>query len=87
MLAAMTPNDDVRVLDLRCEGWPTDDWTPDIVGVSCLTPELHEALRVLAEARRRWPEAFTVPGGHCLANPARIRLAARSRGEEARDHD
>lgn len=64
-LAAMTPDHEQRVLDLRCEGWEaTGDYKPDIVAVSALTPELNVAKAVLREAKRRWPECWTVVGGH-----------------------
>ena len=67
LLAAVLPDHDVRIADLRCG----DDlvaelhtFQPDLVGVTALTPEVYAAIDVLRTVREVCPEAFTVVGGH-----------------------
>ena len=70
ILAATVPDHDVRILDLRFPELHRGTWDevagfePDIVGVTCLTPEFYAVLAVLREAKRRWPRCLTVVGGH-----------------------
>jgi radical SAM superfamily enzyme YgiQ (UPF0313 family) len=67
MLAAAVPGHDVRILDLRCGdnlAAAVEEFTPDVVGVTALTPEVYAAIEVAKEVKRLCPDAFTVVGGH-----------------------
>ncbi|MHC4716896.1 MAG: B12-binding domain-containing radical SAM protein [Planctomycetota bacterium] len=66
-IAAVLPDHDVRILDLRCgDGLSREirSFDPDVVGVTALTPEVYAAREVLAEAKALRDGIFTVVGGH-----------------------
>jgi radical SAM superfamily enzyme YgiQ (UPF0313 family) len=67
MLAASIPDHESRILDMRLEGdleGALNDFAPDVVAVTALTPEVYAAQSVLATAKRLDPHIFTVIGGH-----------------------
>jgi radical SAM superfamily enzyme YgiQ (UPF0313 family) len=67
MLAALVPDHDVRILDLRLEAnllGALTEFQPDMVGVTALTTEVYAAVDVLRRAKAFSPEIFTVAGGH-----------------------
>jgi hypothetical protein len=67
MLAALVPDHEVRILDLRLDpdlAGALEAFQPDLVGVTALTPEVYAALAVLRQAKAFSPEIFTVAGGH-----------------------
>jgi len=66
-IAAVLPDHDVRILDMRCEDALAEEvrsFDPDVVGVTALTPEVYAALDVLAEVKAVRKGIFTVVGGH-----------------------
>jgi len=66
-LAAALPDHDVRIADLRCgDDLATElqQFAPQVVGVTALTPEVYAAADVLREVKAVCPEAFTIVGGH-----------------------
>jgi len=67
MLAAALPEHEVRIVDLRCGDELTaalEQFRPDLVGVTALTPEVYAAKGLLKQVRSVAPEAFTVVGGY-----------------------
>jgi hopanoid C-3 methylase len=67
MVAAMVPDHDVRILDMRVdpslEAVLRGFW-PEMVAVTALTPEVYAAQRVLQQVKSFSSEVFTVAGGH-----------------------
>jgi radical SAM superfamily enzyme YgiQ (UPF0313 family) len=67
ILAAMVPDHDVAILDMRLESdlaGVLDRFAPDVVCVTALTTEVYAAQKVLATAKRWNGEVFTAVGGH-----------------------
>jgi radical SAM superfamily enzyme YgiQ (UPF0313 family) len=67
MLAAALPEHDVRIADMRCGdnlAAALGDFTPDVVGVTALTPEVYAAQAVVREVKTLAPDILTVVGGH-----------------------
>lgn len=67
MLAALVPDHEVRILDLRLDAdlaGALARFQPDLVGVTALTPEVYAALAVLRQAKAFSSEIFTLAGGH-----------------------
>ena len=67
MTAAMVPDHDVRILDMRLD--KTLDtvlrrFWPEMVAVTALTPEVYAAQRALQQIKAFSSEIFTVVGGH-----------------------
>lgn len=67
MVAAMVPDHDVRILDMRLD--PNLDaalrqFWPEMVAVTALTPEVYVAGQVLQQVKAFSSEIFTVIGGH-----------------------
>ena len=67
MTAAMVPDHDVRILDMRLD--KTLDavlrqFWPEMVAVTALTPEVYAAQRALQQIKAFSSEVFTVVGGH-----------------------
>jgi len=67
VLAAMAPEHEVRILDLRVD--PDLDnalalFKPDLVAVTSLTVEVNAARKVLQRVKEYSDEVFTVVGGH-----------------------
>jgi len=67
MIAAMVPDHDVRILDMRIDNdldavlrslWP------EMVAVTALTPEVYAAQHILRQVKSFSSEVFTVVGGH-----------------------
>ena len=66
ILAACLPDHDVRIVDLRCDGVLTEElesFQPDVVGVTCITPEVYAAMDVMREAKAYNERILTVVGG------------------------
>ncbi len=69
-LAAMIPEHEVRILDMRLE--PDDalcrvlrEWEPDLVGTTSMTTDCYQALAILETAKRIVGErVFNIVGGH-----------------------
>lgn len=67
LLAAMAPEHDVRILDLRVDAdldAALASFQPDLVAVTALTTEVYAACEVLARAKNYSSEIFTLVGGH-----------------------
>ena len=67
MLAAAVPGHEIRILDMRLEEDLTtalSEFSPEVVAVTALTPEVYAAQDVLRRAKELAPEIFTVVGGH-----------------------
>ena len=69
MIAAAAGDHEVRILDMRVEEadrlTPTlNEFGPDLVAVTALTPEVYAAQEVVREVKAFSPEIFTVVGGH-----------------------
>lgn len=67
LLAAMVPDHDVQILDLRIArdlNSVLAQYEPDLVAVTALTTEVYAAQEVLACAKEFSPEVFTAVGGH-----------------------
>jgi hopanoid C-3 methylase len=67
LLAAMVPDHEVALLDMRLEADLTaalEQFAPDVVAVTALTTEVYAAQNVLATAKAWAKEIFTVAGGH-----------------------
>jgi radical SAM superfamily enzyme YgiQ (UPF0313 family) len=72
--AVARPNHDVHLLDMRLDGALEEtlaDFEPDLVGVTCLTTEVYNALDLLRKVKAARPDAFTIVGGlHASLMPA-----------------
>ncbi len=74
-VAAMVPDHEVRVLDMRLEEpqalpQALAEFRPDIVGTTAMTTDAYQAKAVLRLARSVCPNAMTVIGGHhCTMMP------------------
>ncbi len=67
MLAAVLEEHEVRIFDMRVEAnlaGQLQEFTPDVVAVTALTPEVYAAMDVLRSAKEFDSEIFTVVGGH-----------------------
>jgi radical SAM superfamily enzyme YgiQ (UPF0313 family) len=67
MIAASCPGHEIRILDMRVEDRlieTLEEFQPELVAVTALTPEVYAAQDVLAEVRRFNGEIFTLAGGH-----------------------
>jgi hopanoid C-3 methylase len=67
MVAAMVPQHDVRILDMRLDGnleAALRAFWPEMVAVTALTPEVYAAQDVLQRVKAFSAEIFTVVGGH-----------------------
>ncbi len=67
MLAAAVPDHDVRILDMRVDedlSAALEEFSPDVVAVTALTPEVYAAQDVLKQAKEHSAEIFTLIGGH-----------------------
>ncbi|MFP4139441.1 MAG: B12-binding domain-containing radical SAM protein [Phycisphaerae bacterium] len=67
MLAAVAGEHEVRILDMRLDGdldAAFNEFSPDLVGVTALTPEVYAAHDVLRHVRQLSSETFTFVGGH-----------------------
>lgn len=66
-LAAMVPDCDVRLVDMRFELRPfkrlVGAFRPHLVGVTACTSQVYRARRLLRQAKAAAPQAFTVVGG------------------------
>ncbi len=75
-IAAMVPEHEVRILDMRCEKPAVlpevlSSWKPDVVGTTAMTTDAYQAQAVLRLAKQIVPEALTLIGGHhCTLNTA-----------------
>ncbi|MBM4366473.1 MAG: cobalamin-dependent protein [Deltaproteobacteria bacterium] len=75
-IAAMVPDHEVRILDMRCEKPSVlpevlSGWQPDIVGTTAMTTDAYQAQAVLRLAKQIVPGALTLIGGHhCTLNTA-----------------
>lgn len=66
MLAAALSDHEVRILDMRCGDdlvSAVNDFAPDLVGVTALTPEVYAAADVLMQVKSISGDIFTVVGG------------------------
>ena len=67
MLAAAAPDHECRILDMRLDdglNGVLEEFTPDVVCVTALTPEVYDAWDVIRKVKAFSPDAFTVVGGH-----------------------
>ncbi len=67
MIAAMVPDHDVRILDMRIDNdldAALSSYWPEMVAVTALTPEVYAAQHVLRQVKSFSSEIFTVVGGH-----------------------
>ena len=67
MVAATVPDHDVRILDMRIDDnldAALQDFGPEMVAVTALTPEVYAARNVLQRVKSFSCEIFTVVGGH-----------------------
>lgn len=67
MIAATVPEHDVRILDMRLDAnleSTLQDFEPELVGVTALTPEVASAQNILARVKMFLRDIFTVVGGH-----------------------
>ncbi len=67
MIAAMVPQHDVRILDMRLDDnleATLSAFCPDMVAVTALTPEVYAAHSILQQVKSFSPEIFTVVGGY-----------------------
>jgi len=67
MLAASVPGHEFRILDMRVEddlAGALADFSPDVVAVTALTPEVYAAQDVLRQTKQFGREIVTVIGGH-----------------------
>ena len=67
MIAAMVPEHDVRILDMRIDNdldAVLRRFWPEMVAVTALTPEVYAAQHVLRQVKSFSSEVFTVVGGH-----------------------
>jgi len=67
-----------------------DEFQPDVVGITCMTPGRHQALKIAAEAKKRNPNSTVVLGGvhptimyrQILENYPWVDLVVRGEGEQ-----
>jgi len=67
MVAAGSPDHEFRILDMRLDkdlGAALQQFSPDVVAVTALTPETYAAQDILHQAKQFDKEVFTVVGGH-----------------------
>jgi len=67
MVAATVPEHDIRILDMRLDDdldAMLEQFGPEMVAVTALTPEVYAALDVLRRVKSLSSEIFTVAGGH-----------------------
>jgi radical SAM superfamily enzyme YgiQ (UPF0313 family) len=67
MIAAMVPEHDVRILDMRLDTGlesTLQEFQPEMVAVTALTPEVSTAQNILHQVKAFSPDIFTVVGGH-----------------------
>jgi hopanoid C-3 methylase len=67
MVAAIVPQHDVRILDMRLDGnleVALRTFWPEMVAVTALTPEVYAAQDILRRVKSFSAEIFTVVGGH-----------------------
>jgi radical SAM superfamily enzyme YgiQ (UPF0313 family) len=67
MVAAMVPDHDVRILDMRIDNnvdAVLRSFWPEMVAVTALTPEVYAAQHILRQVKSFSSEVFTVVGGH-----------------------
>ncbi len=67
MVAAAAPDHDYSILDMRLDGdldAALQNFRPDMVAVTALTPEVYAARDVLARVKAFNPDIFTLVGGH-----------------------
>lgn len=67
LLAAMVPDHEVSILDMRVDHdlpGKLSQFDPDVVAVTALTTEVYAAQEVLQCVKTRLPERVTVVGGH-----------------------
>ena len=67
MLAGVAGDHDIRILDMRIDddlGAALEEFSPDVVAVTALTPEVYAAQDVLRQAKEHSAEIFTLVGGH-----------------------
>lgn len=67
MIAAMVPDHDVRILDMRIDNSldaVLRSFWPEMVAVTALTPEVYAAQHILWQVKSFSAEVFTVVGGH-----------------------
>ncbi|MCU0918277.1 MAG: B12-binding domain-containing radical SAM protein [Planctomycetes bacterium] len=67
MLAALVPEHEVRILDMRVDralGSALSRFEPDLAAVTALTPEVYAARDILQQVKAFSAAIFTVVGGH-----------------------
>lgn len=67
MIAAIIPDHDVRILDMRLDGnldAVLRKFWPEMVAVTALTPEVYAVRNILKQVKTFSPDIFTVVGGH-----------------------
>lgn len=67
MIAAVVPEHDVRILDMRLDRdleATLGQFEPDIVAVTTLTPEVYTTQNILRRVKAFSAEIFTIVGGH-----------------------
>ncbi len=67
MLAAVVPDHEFRILDMRIDAdlhGTLEQFTPDVVASTALTPEVYAAQEVLQKTKEFSSEIFTLIGGH-----------------------
>lgn len=67
ILAATVSDHEVAILDMRLDddlGATLERFAPQVVAVTALTTEVYAARKVLAQAKARAAEIFTIIGGH-----------------------
>lgn len=67
MVAATVPEHELRILDMRVDDSldiVLEEFEPDIVAVTALTPEVYAAQGIVQQVKAFRPEVFTVVGGH-----------------------
>ena len=67
MIAAMVPDHDVRILDMRIDNdldAVLRSFWPEMVAATALTPEVYAAQHILRQVKSFSSEVFTVVGGH-----------------------
>lgn len=67
MVAAGSDDHEFRILDMRLDkdlAGALEEFSPDVVAVTALTPEVYAAQEVLSQAKQFNKDIFTVVGGH-----------------------